>query len=287
MPMTRCCRSSGAVVIQRPTRRTVPPPQSSVRSLFPWFAGVVSVILAYVLWTHEPVPRGVYDAVVAGDLAAVRARLAAGGDVNWAPPESGLGPLHEAIFDRRTDIAELLIRHGADVNAQGVFGDAPLHDVRDLDTARLLLAHNARTDLWSNTLGAPLHAAVIHGEPALVELLLDHGAAVNAVDVNESTPLHHAAGLGDIDSARYLIAQGAAIDAVNGPGFTALHWAAANGRERMAALLLENGADTARRAMNGESAAEFARRRGHEGVANLIDAADKRRAAARREATGQ
>lgn len=251
--------------------KPLPTPQSSVRTLL-----IVSTLLAlsggaYIFWTREQAPRGVYDSVIAGDLVAVRQQIADGGDVNWAPPESGLGPLHEAVFDGRTDIAEFLVAHGADVNAQGVFGDAPLHDVRDVPLASLLLSMGARTDLMSNSLGTPLHAAVMHREPALVQLLVEHGADVDARDVNESTPLHHAAGLGDLASARALLDHGASIDAVNGPGFTPLHWAAGNGHYETAALLLARGARTEIRAMNGKSAADAARARGHVRLAELID----------------
>jgi len=251
--------------------QTIPPPQSGARVLVRALAVAALLVIAYMFWTHDPVPRGVYDAVIEGDMGVVRQRVADGDDINWAPPESGFGALHEAVFDGRTDIAEFLVAHGADVNAQGVFGDAPLHDVRDLVLARLLLSSGARTDVWSNTLGTPLHAAVIHGEAELVELLIEHGAKVNALDVNGSTPLHHAAGLGDLISARLLMERGAPIDAVNGPGFTALHWAAGNGRYDMVALLLARGADPEIRATGGESAADAARARGHTTVAELVE----------------
>lgn len=256
--------------------RPIPPPQSSARVLLLAVAVLSLLAGAYIFWTHEPVSRGVYDAVISGDLAAVRRRVAEGGDVNWSPPESGFGPLHEAVFDGRTDIAAFLVAHGADVNAQGVFGDAPLHDVRDAGLARLLLTSGARTDVSSNTLGTPLHAAVMHSEPALVRLLIEHGANVDAIDVNGSTPLHHAAGLGDLASARMLMNQGASVDAVNGPGYTALHWAAGNGGYEMAALLLARGADPGIRAMDGKSAADAARARGHLAVTGLIESVDSR-----------
>lgn len=251
---------------------TLPPPQSSVRPLLRALTAAAVLVLGYIFWTHESVPRGVYDAAAAGDLAAVRTSLAAGEDVNWSPPESGLGALHEAVFDDRTDIAEILIAHGADVNAQGIFGDAPLHDVRDPGLARLLLSNGARIELRSNSLGTPLHAAVVHAAPEIVALLVERGAELDARDVNGSTPLHHAAGLGDVVSARLLIEHGADLDAVNGPGFTALHWAAGNGRYSMVALLLARGADSNTRAADGELAAARARARGHAAVADLIEA---------------
>jgi len=251
----------------------VPPRQSDARRLLLAVAALALLGSAYIYWSHEPVPREVYDAVVAGDLALLRQRVAEGGDVNWAPPESGFGPLHEAVFKNRPDIAGFLVAHGADVNAQGLFGDAPLHDVRHIGFARLLLDSGARTDVSSNTLGTPLHAAVMHSEPALVRLLIEYGANADAPDVNGSTPLHHAAGLGDLASARLLVDRGATIDALNGPGYASLHWAAGNGRYEMAAWLLARGADPEIRAMDGRSAADAARARGYLAVAELIEGA--------------
>lgn len=253
------------------TPQSVPPPQSSAGALVRGIVITLLLAAGFLLWSHEPVPRGVYDAVVSGDIDLVRKRVRDGGEVNWAPTESGFGALHEAVFHGRRDIAELLLAHGADANAQGVYGDAPLHDVRDPVLARMLLDSGARTDLQSNTLGTPLHAAVMHREPALVELIIEYGARVEALDVNDSTPLHHAAGLGDLVSARLLLQHGAPVDAVNGPGYSALHWAAANGREEMVALLLASGANPQVRALDGTSVADAARERGHTALAERIE----------------
>lgn len=67
--------------------------------------------------------------------------------------------LHAACYDGRADLAELLIRLGADVHAREVNGRTPLHD------------------------------AATNGHPDVIDVLVRHGADIEAVDGQGMTPL--------------------------------------------------------------------------------------------------
>ena len=76
-------------------------------------------------------------------------------------------------------VAEYLIEHGADVNAQDKGGLIPLHNASSyghVEIAALLIKSNASvnaTDRWAFT---PLHEAAQKGRTQLCTLLLSHGA---------------------------------------------------------------------------------------------------------------
>lgn len=98
------------------------------------------------------------QATIVSQLLAMDAGL-----VN-ARDKDGSTPLHCATWKGQQDVAGLLIKAGADVNAHN---------------------HN---DHWGTT---PLHAAAHANQAAIAQLLIDHGADVNAQDMNGRTPLFH------------------------------------------------------------------------------------------------
>jgi ankyrin repeat protein len=80
-----------------------------------------------------------------GDVIAVRAFLASGGDPNIRN-EYGGNPLSDAAFVGQTPIVDLLLSAGADVNSQNRHGHTPLFlaSLRGHErTVRVLLGHGA------------------------------------------------------------------------------------------------------------------------------------------------
>ncbi|XP_068161838.1 poly [ADP-ribose] polymerase tankyrase-2-like isoform X2 [Antennarius striatus] len=88
-------------------------------------------------------------------------------------------PLHLAAGYNNLEVAEYLLRHGAEVNSQDKGGLLPLHNAASyghVDVAALLIKFNASvnaTDKWAYT---PLHEAAQKGRTQLCTLLLAHGA---------------------------------------------------------------------------------------------------------------
>jgi ankyrin repeat protein len=110
-------------------------------------------------------------------------------------------PLSLAVWTS-TKATELLISHGADVNATNGFGDTPLHiavarygkqseegAVITKNAIELLLAHGASINTQNSKGETPLHSAVRSNQISLVELLLKHKADVNIANRDGKTPL--------------------------------------------------------------------------------------------------
>ena len=86
----------------------------------------------------------IHTAVANGDTKAVKKHLESGVSVN-AKDLNTLTPLHFAALLNKTEIAELLISEGSDVNAKEDYYHTPL-DLADpdLETAELLRKHGGK-----------------------------------------------------------------------------------------------------------------------------------------------
>uniref|UniRef100_A0A7R9EAC2 Poly [ADP-ribose] polymerase n=1 Tax=Timema monikensis TaxID=170555 RepID=A0A7R9EAC2_9NEOP len=119
------------------------------------------------------------DAAKKGNLARVQ-RLVNTDNINCRDVQGrNSTPLHLAAGYNNLEVAEFLLDHGADVNAQDKGGLIPLHNASSyghLDIAALLIKFNTvvnATDKWGFT---PLHEAAQKGRTQLCALLLAHGA---------------------------------------------------------------------------------------------------------------
>jgi uncharacterized protein len=155
----------------------------------------------------------VADAAMQRNLDGVRALLAKKADVN-APQADGTTALHWAAHWDDTEMAALLIRAGANVQAN----------------------HDGAT---------PLFLAAENGSAAMIEALVKVGAEVNApVLAHGETALMMAARSGHVDAVQILLDHGAQINTQDKlRGTTALMWAAEQGHAAVVRLLLERGAD--------------------------------------------
>ena len=135
----------------------------------------------------------IHKAALAGNIEAVKQAIADGADVN--AKRFGLTPLHEAAKGQHsgpgghTDIAELLIANGADVNATDDFlnGRTPLSVAArygNKETAELLIAEGADVNAKANDGKTPLDYTTRENEPAaavfgtgteIADLLRKHG----------------------------------------------------------------------------------------------------------------
>jgi serine protease inhibitor/ankyrin repeat protein len=193
-------------------------------------------------------PTDLSAAAHKGDIEAVRSLIAQGANVNQKRQYADAPPLHEAAANGYYDIANLLLQKGADVNAEGMWGQTPLH------------------------------AAAARGHKDLVELLLTHGADINAGRGLRLTPLHLAACAGQIDMVSLLVAHGADVNAAGnadpGEGETPLLEAAREGHRDVADFLLAHGAEVKTPQRRDELLC-FAAKRGWTDVASRLIAQGK------------
>jgi len=155
------------------------------------------------------------SAVWKNDVAAAKRALDQGASPN-TPLSDGSTPLVVAVAFGRADLAELLISHGADVNARG--------GPKELQVP-------------------PLGMAATTGSVEMAELLLNRGADLEAADSIGSTPIDEAAGQDRLKMVALLASRGANVNAKNSEGSTPLHFAAFNGHADVVRLLLALGAD--------------------------------------------
>ncbi|XP_075222552.1 tankyrase isoform X2 [Lycorma delicatula] len=132
------------------------------------------------------------DAAKKGNLARVQ-RLLTSDNINCRDTQGrNSTPLHLAAGYNNLEVAEFLLEHGADVNAQDKGGLIPLHNASSyghLDIAALLIKFNTvvnATDKWGFT---PLHEAAQKGRTQLSALLLAHGADPFMKNQEGQTPL--------------------------------------------------------------------------------------------------
>ncbi len=177
-------------------------------------------------------------AICEGDHAAVEAIVEKRPDLARARTDEGLPWTLAAVYRGHPGVADLLLRHGAELDpfsaaalgrtdqlkvlldrGEAGLGDlspdgwTPLHLAAFFghrETAAMLIDRGADTAARSNNeiANTPLHAAIAGGRAAVVELLVERGADVNAV-ANGLTPLDIAAGREDQEMVTYLIAHGA------------------------------------------------------------------------------
>ncbi|MDE0248877.1 MAG: ankyrin repeat domain-containing protein [Gammaproteobacteria bacterium] len=190
------------------------------------------------------------------------------GDVNGIYP--GVSPLHVAArFNPNPDVAEVLIRAGADVNAEGGIGgtstplffaaccnDNPamveflLRSGAELRWAAQPASRNENPDILRILIAAgaelsgALHRAVFNRTTEVTEILIAAGADLNERHgLDGMTALHSAAraGMANLAALEALLRAGADPNVLDDNGMTALDWAESSGQTQIAALLREHG----------------------------------------------
>ena len=190
--------------------------------------------------------RELFLAVASGDQKRASAILESDPSVALAVGARGMTPLHFAASQGNASAAELILRHGADVNATSQNGATPLHLAAYRGhhlVAELLVERGARVNARDRAGETPLHGAAYKRRDALVQFLIERGADVKAADESALTPLHWAALGGSGPVARLLLLHGADPNATDGAGATSLHDAVIRGQVEVAAVLLAHGAD--------------------------------------------
>ncbi len=113
------------------------------------------------------------------------------GDANYSDP-LGRTALHLAAMDGNNEIIEILINHGANINAINSDGMPPIFfaTTRNLvSTIKLMVKHGATLSFRCEEGYSPLHFAASCGYLETVKVLIEFGVSLNSVNDDGSTPL--------------------------------------------------------------------------------------------------
>jgi ankyrin repeat protein len=171
--------------------------------------------VAFLAFTATTAAAGdlLFDAVAAGDAAAVEKALAGGAAVDSRARDQAT-PLLNAALGGQLAVAELLIGKGADVMARNSGGFTPLHAAAfsgSLPIAKLLLEKGAVLEDSANKAGVtPMMVAGEEDHGDVVEFLISRGADVSHPEVHGYAPISRAFWKGNLDIVRIYKRHGAA-----------------------------------------------------------------------------
>ena len=228
-------------------------------------AKLIALLMSAGLLVHagaEPKPNAdaLFQSVRMGDVAGLRAAIAAGADVNSRDPEGSTLLMYAALYTADSTSLRLLLAGGADPNAANTFGGTALiWGTGSLDKVKLLVEHgadvNARSKLGKSAL---MVAASRDGAGSVVAYLLAHGARSDFKDDLQGIPVIPIGGGGttaliqaskarDGEALAALLKKGADVNVKEKNGSTALLNAIAYRNLRNIKLLLAHGAEVQRR----------------------------------------
>jgi ankyrin repeat protein len=209
------------------------------------------------------------NAVRHGNLETIIFLLDHGADIELN------NPLIWAVQANRIDVVKLLITRGARVNAANTSGRRALDEAISLkrpDIAELLLKNGANPNLTDNLFGEPVLTSVVGFlDMSGAKLLVRYKADVNARGERDMTPLMKAAAIGSAEMAEFLLASGARVNDADQSGWTALLYAVNGNRQAAMETLLKHGASITAKDNIGRSPLSIAIEKGDiENVKRLV-----------------
>ena len=140
-----------------------------------------------------------YNALADGQDSIAKLLLDHGAELQNATASLGSSAwsflLDRAIDKPNVKIVEMILKAGGDLNMQDSFGDTALHQLMRSGRQRLerkvslFVDHGAQVSIGNSVADTPLHLAVHHGRPKIVQMLLDAGAEAQCINMLGETPL--------------------------------------------------------------------------------------------------
>ena len=170
-----------------------------------------------------------------------------------------LNPLEVAVFGHSFEVADFLIKKGADVNAISPQTDQNIILTfvyqEDIEAIKYLISKGARI----KGLVPPITTAITYSNNLeLIKLLNNTDFDINEKDRSGFSAKYIASDNGNLDAIKYLLSIGADINIKNNDDDTPLLIALANGHVEIAEYLISQGADISIKDSDGLDALWFA-----------------------------
>ena len=188
------------------------------------------------------------------------ARYSNGVEIDVEDESEMMTPLLKAYERNRSDIAEILLKNGAEISPAVQYAVSSGKS----EIIEFLLKCNTDDDDINDGKCTPLHHVIRNtswGECDQLEamkILLENGSDANAKDSKSNTALHYAVDFGNTDMIGLLLNHGIDIDAVDGYHQAALHQAVENKDFEVVKLLLQKGANINLKTMKLDTALHLA-----------------------------
>jgi len=211
-----------------------------------------------------------FDAIRAGDLAAVRALLDQDPALLTAKNAQSQSAVLFSIYNRQKEVRDLLLSRGVPLELHEAAAAGDVARVKELVEKDASLAKGFSPD------GFPILAlAAVFGQFEVTKYLHAKGGDVNAAASNGSgyNALTGAVTSGHTEIVKWLLENGADPNYRYANNYSPLLNAAANGHLEILKLLIAHGADLHAKTNDGKTALAFAEERKHGAVADYLRAA--------------
>ena len=149
--------------------------------------------------------KKVYEAAESGDIDELRLLLKSNPSLVKSTDQYGSTPLHGAAGEEDTQVVDLLLTNGADINAKNNDGVSPIHVAVYPRMAAYLITKGADINLPSSNGDTPLHTFAAEAEGLdVMEVLLKAGANPNLRNRQGQLPIDIATSRKEGDKASLL-----------------------------------------------------------------------------------
>ena len=189
---------------------------------------IISLLLELDCAVNTEAPLGESPlslAVIKGQHKLTEALLQCDADVNQKCGRDEHTALHAAVHGHFLNgIAQLLVQHGADLEAKDRLGETPLFKAATKNKlAEFFLKCGSAANTKNKFGETPLMKALEQSAASIVRTLLEHGASINATDQHRVYPLLHCVRFIDVEICELLLEYGCDVNITDDNGETPLH----------------------------------------------------------------